>query len=1442
VPDVSILICVHGKLELTRRCLAAIAATAPTGRYEVVVVDNASPDGSGDALEALAADYPAPLKVVRSAENLGFVGGNNLAAQHATGTHLVLLNNDTEPQAGWLEALLAIGERPGTGVVGAKLVYPDGRLQEAGGIVFADASGWNYGRGGDPSDPRYSFVRKVDYCSGACILVPRAVWDAVGGFDERYAPAYYEDTDLCFAVRERGLTVVYQPAAVIVHHEGATAGTDTASGFKRHQVVNRERFREKWADALLAQQPPHPSLVRRASRRVAGKRILVVDPLMPMFDRASGSRRLHEILLLLAAAGHAVTFVSRLNVGDPRYVEPLEAAGIEVFDGDPDRLSQPGSPRRLDLPALLAETRYDVAVLCFHDLAAQYLPLIREHAPLTRVVVDSVDVHYVREQREADLTGDAATAARAAATRERELATYAAADAVLVVTENDRRALLADLPGADVHVVPNVHAVHAAEAAPEGRDGLLFVGNFRHTPNGDAAEYLCTEVLPLVRRELPGTKLTIVGDAPPPAVLALAGDGVEVTGWVPEVEPYLASHRVSVAPLRFGAGMKGKVGEALAAGLPVVTTTIGAEGMVDGDPAASGIAIGDDPQALADAVVRLMRDDAEWSALSAAGRAHVTRRYGHAPVAEALGRLLDAASTQSVVPGLTSIVILAHGERDLTAACLASIERHTPEPHEVILVDNASPDDSAAFFERYAERGNVRVVLNGRNAGFAAGCNLGLALSRGDALLLLNNDTLVTPGWLAALRAPLDADATVGATGPLSNNVSGPQKVEGTAYGDPYTDPSGLNAFAAARASAHAGEAGAVPRVVGFCLLARREAIDRVGGLEERFGPGNFEDDDLCLRIQASGYGARVVLDSFVHHEGSRTFATAGVDWTRAMIRNWTLFKSLWGLAPETPLEGGYEIRPELVAPPARYVPLPALGGTHTTADGRVYREDPQRSALKHGVAAVSANEATALREAFAEAARWDDVHHRYQTRRRLVQAVFDSRTTDVALLAAAAGGLVAALEDNPREPVLLNELGVLFYGLRDGRSAERLFSAAKRLDPTLPGIDGNLESARDLARLPRPRADRSAGLLRSLAGRAEAISRRAVPYTTMRISLCMIVKDEEEMLPRCLAAVAAHVDEIVVVDTGSTDRTVEIAESYGARVIAFPWNGSFADARNLSLDAATGDWILWLDADEVLDEGNGPLLRELAARSWREGFYVRMTSVLGEDAAEGFVHQTMRLFRNRPEYRFVGRIHEQHTGNMPLSLPERFEVTDLHVLHFGYGAERVAARDKGERNRTLLELDAAEKADDPFTLFNLGTEHLSAGRPDEAAQLLSSAWQLAATAGGQAPQYLPSLAVRAVQAHRLAGRPTDALALAEQALVLYPDHTDVVREAALSARDLGELERAATLCERCLALGDAPARYAGAIGAGTFLALGLLASIRASQHRYDEAVELLER
>src|SRR5207248_1148484 len=151
----------------------------------------------------------------------------NQALAHAIGETLIFLNNDTITTAGWLEALLAVFERrPDAGLVGARLIYPDGRLQEAGGIVWRDGSAWNYGRNDDPDKPEYNYVREADYCSGACIAIPTALFRLLGGFDPRYAPAYYEDTDLAFAVRAAKRKVFYQPQARVVHLEGQTGGTD----------------------------------------------------------------------------------------------------------------------------------------------------------------------------------------------------------------------------------------------------------------------------------------------------------------------------------------------------------------------------------------------------------------------------------------------------------------------------------------------------------------------------------------------------------------------------------------------------------------------------------------------------------------------------------------------------------------------------------------------------------------------------------------------------------------------------------------------------------------------------------------------------------------------------------------------------------------------------------------------------------------------------------------------------------------------------------------------------------------------------------------------------------------------------------------------------------------------------------------------------------------
>src|SRR4249919_2283711 len=254
-PLASIVVPVYNQLDVTLRCLHALARSGDAARYELIVVDDASSDDSATALPAIAG-----LRYLRNASNLGFVDSCNAGAALARGEFLVFLNNDTEVQPGWLDALLAtFADFPRTGLAGSMLVYPDGRLQEAGGLVFSDGSAANYGRFGDPAHPAYGFVRATGYCSGAALALPRALFASLGGFSTEYRPGYYEDTDLAMRVREQGLAVRYQPASVVVHHEGLSAGTDIGRGMKAAQVVNRDKFLQRWRPVLQSSHGAPPT-------------------------------------------------------------------------------------------------------------------------------------------------------------------------------------------------------------------------------------------------------------------------------------------------------------------------------------------------------------------------------------------------------------------------------------------------------------------------------------------------------------------------------------------------------------------------------------------------------------------------------------------------------------------------------------------------------------------------------------------------------------------------------------------------------------------------------------------------------------------------------------------------------------------------------------------------------------------------------------------------------------------------------------------------------------------------------------------------------------------------------------------------------------------------------------------------------------------------------
>jgi tetratricopeptide (TPR) repeat protein len=497
--------------------------------------------------------------------------------------------------------------------------------------------------------------------------------------------------------------------------------------------------------------------------------------------------------------------------------------------------------------------------------------------------------------------------------------------------------------------------------------------------------------------------------------------------------------------------------------------------------------------------------------------------------------------------------------------------------------------------------------------------------------------------------------------------------------------------------------------------------------------------------------------------------------------------------------------------------------------------------------ACLVAGDFKGYRELFAVAAEVEGPHRRYRARRTLIEqglaAAASTPSKDVPqLFLAVARHAVELLEAEPREPVLLNYLGVALYELGSLDAAETLFRACRRLDDTVAHVEGNLQEiaarrrAGAVPNLPAP----VRAALKPLAARAKECAKRARPVKGLTLSLCMIVKDEEEMLPRCLAAVKPAVDEMIVVDTGSTDRTVEIAESFGARVLHHEWTGSFSDARNVSLEAATGDWIIYLDADEVLVEEDADGLRALTGRVWREAFALVETNYTGDiEDGTAMTHTAMRMFRNRPEYRFKGRLHEQMAYALPGYLTERIEYTQLRIEHYGYLGVVRDTKDKSRRNLELLQQQVAEGMESAFQSFNLGSEYLALGEFQTSVDHFTKSWEMLETDPGRTVYpYVPTLANRFVTALRELGRPDAADRMADEALDLFEGFTDLVFQKAWIARARGDDAGARTLFGSCLEMGDAPSRYSSVVGCGTYLSLIALSQLSSGA----EAEALLAR
>lgn len=580
-PCVSIVIPAYNGWALTYKCLESIKENTFDVAYEIIIGDDASTDETKNINQ-----YVKNIVVIRNEKNLEFLHNCNHAASFAKGKYILFLNNDTEVRPRWLSSMVDLMEKDGKiGMTGSKLIYPNGRLQEAGAIIWEDASGWNFGLNQDPEAPEYNYVKEVDYISGASIIIRSDLWGQIGGFDKRYTPAYCEDSDLAFEVRKRGYKVVYQPLSEVIHFEGYTHGTDLAEGIKgseikAYQKLNNEKFRQKWKQVLETEHLPNGQNVFWARDKSQNKKtILVIDHYVPHYDKDAGSKTVFQYLKLFVSLNMNVKFMGDNFFRHEPYTTVLQQLGIEVLYG-------PDYARNWQQWVLNNHDKFDFILLNRPHISKTYIDFLRENTE-AKIIYYGHDLHFVRLTRQYEIEGKKELLKEAANWKEVEISLFSKSDVVLVPSIDEKN-LITDL-GIKNNVQIITPYIFERAATPindfSDRKDILFIGGFTHVPNIDGVLWFAREIWPLVKTKIANAKFIIAGSNAPAEINLLAGDDIDVLGFVTDeaLQKLYGKVKLVVIPLRYGAGVKGKTVEAMYYGVPIVSTKFGIEGLPQAD-------------------------------------------------------------------------------------------------------------------------------------------------------------------------------------------------------------------------------------------------------------------------------------------------------------------------------------------------------------------------------------------------------------------------------------------------------------------------------------------------------------------------------------------------------------------------------------------------------------------------------------------------------------------------------------------------------------------------------------------------------------------------------------------------------------------------------------------------------------------------------------------